>query len=609
MLYMFLHRSLTTLIKISDMDPKNEENLSKTLELSGSEVGGLNLAVDAMPRGDGRDGRQSGGRTGNTVTEIEEGDATPDGQSEGAANHAESYIQLTSVRRANQENTSEGRKKMGESAERHGLLLDIEESSRASEELLQWEPVPCRVLTRVAMWESKNLWRLSWASIVVMLFNFMLSLVTQMFVGHLGELALAGASIANVGIQGLAYGIMLGMASAVQTVCGQAYGAKKYKSMGIVCQRALILHFIAAIILSFLYWFSGSLLKAIGQSESVASVGQVYARGLLPQLIAFALYCPMQRYLQAQNIVNPVAYLSIAVLLLHILLSWLAVFVLKFGVLGASLTLSLSWWILMLSTWTYIIFSPSCKETWPGVSMKAFRGLWPYCKLTLASAVMLCLEIWYVQGFVLLTGYLPHPEVSLDAISICVNYWNWDFMIMLGLSNAASVRIGNELGAGHPKVARFAVIVVVTTCVILSLIISALVLILRTPLSQLYTNSTDVIKAVSNLTPLLAISIFLNGVQPILSGVAIGSGWQAIVAYVNVGAYYFIGLPVGCVLGFKTSLAAAGIWWGLILGVSVQTVTLIVLTARTNWNKEVDKAVQRLKNTAEEDSLSITDIE
>lgn len=140
-----------------------------------------------------------------------------------------------------------------------------------------------------------------------------------------------------------------------------------------------------------------------------------------------------------------------------------------------------------------------------------------------------------------------------------INYWNWDFQIMLGLANAArwvlhyyrktkidgqvtnktllsshvkffifyfilfflsSVRIGNELGASHPRVARFAVIVVVTTSIIISLIISALVLILKTPLSKLYTTSTVIIAAVANLTPLLSISIFLNGIQPILSGTA-----------------------------------------------------------------------------------------
>lgn len=42
-----------------------------------------------------------------------------------------------------------------------------------------------------------------------------------------------------------------------------------------------------------------------------------------------------------------------------------------------------------------------------------------------------------------------------------------------------------------------------------------------------------------------------------VSGVAIGSGWQAIVAYVNLTAYYLIGLPIGCVLGFKTNLRVA----------------------------------------------------
>lgn len=179
------------------------------------------------------------------------------------------------------------------------------------------------------------------------------------------------------------------MASAVQTVCGQAFGAKKYRAMGVICQRALVLHLAAAILLSFLYWFSGPLLRAIGQSDSIAKVGQLYARGLLPQLIAFALYCPMQRFLQAQNIVNPMAYIAVGVLLFHILISWLAVFVLNFGLLGASLTLSISWWVLVLVTWSYILFSPSCKETWTGLSMKAFRGLWPYLKLTISSAIML----------------------------------------------------------------------------------------------------------------------------------------------------------------------------------------------------------------------------
>ncbi|KAL0008552.1 hypothetical protein SO802_010054 [Lithocarpus litseifolius] len=477
--------------------------------------------------------------------------------------------------------------------------------SDAIEEFLEHKPVSVRWWIRLVGWESRLLWILSGASIIVSIFNYMLTFATLCFTGHLGSLELAGASIASVGIQGLAYGIMLGMASAVQTVCGQAYGAQRYGALGIICQRAIVLHLGAAVLLTFLYWFSGPILIAIGQSESIAEQGQVFAHGLILQLYAFAISCPMQRFLQAQNIVNPLAYMAVGVFLLHILLSWLVVYVLDYGLIGAALTLSLSWWILVILNALYILLSPSCKDTWTGFSTKAFTGIWPYFKLTIASAVMLCLEIWYSQGLVLISGLLSDPTISLDSISICMNYLNWDINFMLGLSAAASVRVSNELGAGHPKVAKFSVWVVNGTSLLISIIFSALVLILRLELSELFTSDTEVIAAVSNLTPLLAISVLLNGIQPILSGVAIGSGWQAIVAYVNLATYYVIGLPIGCCLGFKTSLGVAGIWWGMIIGVFLQTVTLIILTARTNWDTEVLKAIDRLKKSANEETLEL----
>ncbi|BBG99804.1 hypothetical protein Prudu_009612 [Prunus dulcis] len=388
--------------------------------------------------------------------------------------------------------------------------------------------------------------------------------VTLMFCGHLSALELAGASIANVGIQGLAYGIMLGMASAVQTVCGQAFGARKLREMGIICQRAIILHLGAAVLLTFLYWWSGPILRAIGQAEDIALEGQVFARGLIPQLYAFAINCPQQRFLQAQNIVNPLAYMSFGVFLIHILLTWLVVYVVEYGLLGAALTLSLSWWLLVITYGLYIILSPKCKETWTGFSWNAFKGIWPYFKLTLSSAVMLCM-----------------------------NYLNWDLQFMLGLSAGASVRVSNELGAGNAKVAKFSVFVVNGTSILISIVFSAIVLIFKVGLSKLFTSDSVVIAAVSDLTPLLAISVFLNGIQPILSGVAIGSGWQAIVAYVNLTCYYVIGLPIGWYL-------VGDDYWSFL-----QTVTLIILTARTNWDAEVQKAADRLKKAAEiQDSLT-----
>lgn len=179
------------------------------------------------------------------------------------------------------------------------------------------------------------------------------------------------------------------MASAVQTVCGQAYGAKKYASMGIICQRAVILHSGAALLLTFIYWFSGPILIAIGQSDSIAEQGQIFARGLILQLWAFSICCPLQRFLQAQNIVNPLAYMAVGVFLIHILITWLVIYVFDYGLIGAALTLSFSWWLLVILNVLYILLSPSCKQTWTGFSFSAFRGIWPYFKLTVASAIML----------------------------------------------------------------------------------------------------------------------------------------------------------------------------------------------------------------------------
>jgi MATE family multidrug resistance protein len=152
----------------------------------------------------------------------------------------------------------------------------------------------------------------------------------------------------------------------------------------------------------------------------------------------------------------------------------------------------------------------------------------------------------------------------------------------------------------RPKAARFSVVVVVSTCILISLVLSIGVMALRRELSIAFTTSTEVIEAVSALTPLLSISVFLNGVQPVLSGVAIGCGWQAVVAYVNLATYYVIGLPIGCVLGFKEDMGASGIWWGMIMGVGLQTIALIILTLRTNWNKEVQDAADRVTSSKEE---------
>uniref|UniRef100_A0A0C9S9A0 Protein DETOXIFICATION n=1 Tax=Wollemia nobilis TaxID=56998 RepID=A0A0C9S9A0_9CONI len=442
--------------------------------------------------------------------------------------------------------------------------------------------------------EVKLLWRLAAPAVVVYMVNNFMKLVTMVFCGHLGSLELAGASLGNTGIQVFAYGVMLGMGSATETLCGQAYGAQKYEMLGIYMQRATIVLMATGIPLAIIYILSKPILLLLGESERIASAAAIFVYGLIPQIFAYAANFPLQKFLQAQSIVAPSAYISFFTLFVHVFLTWLATYKLGMGILGAALVLSLSWWIIVVSQYVYVAKSARCKHTWTGFSADAFSGLRSFLKLSVASGVMFCLESWYYQMIILIAGLLKNAEIAVDSLSICSNISGVLFMISVGFNAAASVRVGNEIGAGNPKAAAFSVIIVTLISFLIASMFAIIVLLLRNSISYIFTQGEEVSHAVAELCPLLAASIVLNGIQPVLSGVAVGCGWQAYVAYVNVACYYFIGIPLGSLLGFKFRLGVKGIWMGMLGGVVLQTLILIVVTYRTDWNKEVERASKHL---------------
>ena len=208
------------------------------------------------------------------------------------------------------------------------------------------------------------------------------------------------------------------MGSAVETLCGQAYGAHRYEMLGVYMQRSFVLLAAAGVPLAAIYFFSDRILVLLGESPEIASAAGVFVYGLVPQIFAYAANFPIQKFMQAQSIVLPSAYISTATLALHVLLSWAVVYKAGLGLLGASLVLSLSWWVIVAAQFAYIVTSPKCRHTWTGFTCQAFSGLGDFLKLSAASAVMLCLETWYFQVLVLIAGLLPNPELALDALSV-----------------------------------------------------------------------------------------------------------------------------------------------------------------------------------------------
>jgi MATE family multidrug resistance protein len=262
--------------------------------------------------------------------------------------------------------------------------------------------------------------------------------------------------------------------------------------------------------------------------------------------------------------------------------------------MGIAYVLTISWWFIVGAQTFYVITSVRFKDTWTGFSWKSLHGLWSFFKLSAGSAVMICLELWYTQILVLLAGLLKDPALSLDSLSICMSISALSFMVSVGFNAAVSVRTSNELGAGNPKSALFSTWTATFVSFVISVVEALVVIASRDNVSYIFTSDADVAKAVSDLCPFLAVTIILNGIQPVLSGVAVGCGWQTYVAYVNIGCYYIVGIPIGCILGFTFNFQAKGIWTGMIGGTLMQTLILLYVTYQADWDKEVEKARKRL---------------
>lgn len=206
------------------------------------------------------------------------------------------------------------------------------------------------------------------------------------------------------------------MGSALETLCGQAFGAGQVHMLGVYMQRSIIILFSTCILLLPLYIFATPVLKLLGQQDDIANPAGVYTLLIVPQLFSLAVTFPAQKFLQAQSKVSVLAWISFFSLALQVLLCWLFLNVLGWGGAGAALALDLTSWTTAIAQFVYVV--GWCKHGWKGFSWSAFNEIWAFVRLSLASAVMLCLEIWYMMSIIVLTGHLNNAVDAVGSLSI-----------------------------------------------------------------------------------------------------------------------------------------------------------------------------------------------
>ncbi|KAK1416095.1 hypothetical protein QVD17_31883 [Tagetes erecta] len=461
-----------------------------------------------------------------------------------------------------------------------------------------------RLTWRVLVTEMKKLGFVAGPMVAVTLSQYLLQVIAVTMVGHLGELALSSTSIAISFTSVTGFSLIMGMSSALETLCGQAYGAQQYKKVGIQTYTAIFSLLLVCVPLSIFWRYTGSLLVLIGQNPLISQEAGEFITWLIPALFASAIIQPLIRYFQMQSMLLPMLASSTFALCLHIPLCWALVYKTGLGNVGAAISIGVAMWSNAIFLFFYMKYSPACAKTRSPISLEVFQGMKQFFSFAIPSAVMICLEWWSYEFLILLSGLLPNPELETSVLSVCLNTIATLYAIPYGFAAGVSTRVSNELGAGNPQGARVAVKAIMILAVIETSIVSMIVFLNRHIFGYIFTNEKEVVDYVTKIAPLLCINIIMDSLQGTLSGVARGVGWQHLGAYANLAAFYLVGIPVAALLGFRTSLRGEGLWIGILVGATIQVVLLSVVTICTNYEKQATKARERVLEEEREDLVT-----
>ncbi|KAE8684448.1 MATE efflux family protein 5 [Hibiscus syriacus] len=441
----------------------------------------------------------------------------------------------------------------------------------------------------VSLKELKKVGLLAAPMVAFSVLQQLLPFVSIIMVGHLGELQLSGVSIATSFIIVTGKCFLFGMSGALETLCGQAYGAEQYQKLGTYTYSAIISLLIVCVPITILWVFTEKILILIGQDPAISHVAYRYALAFIPAIYGYAILQALVRYFQTQSLVLPMLYISLAALCFHIPFCWALVLKSGLGTIGAAFSIGLSTFLNVVFLAFYMKFSSKCDKTRSAFSKEVFHSTRVFFRLSIPSAAMVCLEWWGSEVLIFLSGLLPNPKLEASVLSICLAVTYLHFFIPYGIGATTSTRVANELGAGNAQAAKMAVCILVCISVMETIITATILYSCRNILGYAFSSDEEVVDHVAGIVPIVCLTIILDGFQAVLSGVARGCGWQKMAAIVNVGAYV-IGAPLGAVLAFVLHFKVKGLFIGLTTGTAFQAIMMAIISLSINWKKQASKA-------------------
>ncbi|KAG6671263.1 hypothetical protein I3843_Q004200 [Carya illinoinensis] len=451
-----------------------------------------------------------------------------------------------------------------------------------------WKPQKAHL--SLAVTEAISIAKIALPMILTGLLIYSRSLISMLFLGRLGELALAGGSLA-VGFANITgYSILSGLAMGMEPICAQAFGAKKHTLLGLSLQRAVLLLTFTSIPISLLWLNMKKILLFCGQDETIAREAQSYLFYSLPDLLAQSLLHPLRIYLRSQSITLPLTFCAALSIFLHIPINYLLVSHLNLGIKGVALSGVWTNFSLVGSLIIYILISGLHRKTWGGFSMECFKEWRSLLNLAIPSCISVCLEWWWYEIMILLCGLLTNPTATVASMGILIQTTSLIYIFPSSLSFSVSTRVGNELGANNPRKANLAAIVGLSCSFVLGFSALFFAVMVRKKWAAMFTRDEVIIDLTALVLPIIGLCEVGNCPQTTGCGVLRGTARPKVGANINLGCFYFVGMPVALGLAFYAGLDFRGLWLGLLAAQGSCAVSMLVVLSQTDWEFEAKRS-------------------
>jgi MATE family multidrug resistance protein len=416
---------------------------------------------------------------------------------------------------------------------------------------------------------------------LVQLGAMLMGVVDAMMLGRVSAGALAAGALGNIStIPFLICGA--GILSALDPLVSQAHGADDRAAISAHLQRGAVLSLALAIPCGLLFANVSPVLRLLGQAEAILGDAAAYARGLVWGLPAFFLFFAFRQTLQAMSIVRPTAVAIVVGNLMNVFGNWVLIFghlgFPPLGVAGSAYSTSLGRWIML----AFLLWAgrATLGVTWRGITREAVHLSHHLRLLRIGVPIGLhnSVEVLFFATLALLMGHMGVP--ALAGHQIAINLASLSFMIPMGIGGAAATRVGNAIGRQDMPGARRAAVAGLALGAGVMVVFALLFALVPEMLARLYTSDRQVIAVAALLLPVGAVFQVFDGIQVVGAGILRGAADTTFPAGLAFLGFWVLGLPAGWYLAFPGGHGAAGLWWGMTVGLAAVSVLLVARIAQ-----------------------------